>query len=84
MKALCRLAVYLADELHRLLTTTLGVDMTIPRTYRLIPVSVDHPNAYRSAARTQYWQLRGLPVDPYRRREVLRDKLPCACVSLTC
>lgn len=83
MKALCRLAVYLADELHRLLTVTPDIDMTIPRTYRLIPVFVDHPNAYRSAARTQYWQLRGLPVDPYRRREVVRDTLPCVCVSLT-
>lgn len=71
-KALSRLAVYLANELLEWMMQKIQtMDMTIPRTYRLIPVSVAPQEASGSSKRVPCWQLLGTPSEPERCRDVL-------------
>lgn len=86
MAALKELAVHLADRLYNLLTGgyMAKIDMTIPRTYELFPVSeAPHPGA-GSSKRLPCWQLLGTPSDPERCRDVLAGNVEVLEKRLVC
>lgn len=85
-KALCRLAMFLADELRCCLIMPSSLDLTVSRTYRLTSVALsqkDTPDSSaRTSARTACWQLLGTSIDAHRHQEVSAGRVSSIYFSM--